>query len=316
MQVHTDFRVALSDTFKQLASENNNLIFVTSDVGKSVNAANFKDLYGERYINVGIAEQDAVGVSAGFASIGFDVIFYDYAIFAAGRAWEIIRNYICYPNLNVKIIASHGGLNVGEDGATHQAIEDIAIMRALPNMTVLVVDDPSQVSAAIKAAFSIKGPVYVRTGRMNLGNSEHSAKWEIGKSEKLREGKDATIIAIGLMVRRSLEAAELLSKMGIECRVINMRCIKPPDKDVVLKAAEETGIIITVEEHNIVGGLFSTVCEITSQYCTNAVVIPIAVHDCFGESGEGIEVMEKYGLSAKSIIQAVISSQRANNEHN
>jgi transketolase len=310
MQIHTDFRVALSDTFKQLAMENNNLIFVTADVGKSVNAENFRDVFGKRYINVGIAEQDAVGISAGFASVGFDVIFYDYAIFAAGRAWEIIRNYICYPKLNVKIIASHGGLNVGEDGATHQALEDIAIMRTLPNMTILVVDDPSQVSDAIRAAFSVKGPVYLRTGRMNLGNSGHSAKWDIGKSEKLREGKDGTIIATGLMVRRSLEAADSLSKMGIECGVINMRSIKPADREAVLKAAEDTGLIITVEEHNVIGGLFSTVSEIISPSGKNAVVVPVAVNDCFGESGQGVEIMNKYGLSAQSIVQAVINGKR------
>lgn len=311
MQVFTDFRAALGDAFKQLATENDNLIFVTSDVGKSVNAVNFQDVFGKRYINVGIAEQDAVGIAAGFASVGFDVIFYDYAIFASGRAWEIIRNYICYPNLNVKIVASHGGLNVGEDGATHQALEDIAIMRALPNMTVLVVDDPSQVSDALCAAFSIKGPVYVRTGRMNLGNSEHSVKWAIGKSEMLREGKDGTIIAIGLMVRRALEAADSLSKMGIECRVINMRSIKPADREVVSKAAEETGFIITAEEHNIFGGLFSTVSEIISSCGTNVKVIPVAVDDCFGESGPGVEVMNKYGLSAQSIVQAAINGTRA-----
>jgi transketolase len=310
MHVLTDFRVALSDAFKRLATENSNLIFVTSDVGKSVNAANFRDIFGKRYINVGIAEQDAVGISAGFASVGFDVIFYDYAIFAAGRAWEIIRNYICYPNLNVKIIASHGGLNVGEDGATHQALEDIAIMRALPNMAILVVDDPSQVSDAVKAAFSIKGPVYVRTGRMNLGNSEHSVKWAIGKSEKLRDGEDGTIIAIGLMVRRALEAADSLSKMGIECGVINMRSIKPADREVVLKAAEETGFIITAEEHNVFGGLYSTVSEIIAPSGKSAVVVPVAVDDCFGESGEGVEVMNKYGLSAQSIIQAAINGKR------
>lgn len=306
MQVHTDFRVALSETFKELALENQNLILVTPDVGKSVNAVNFKETFGKRFINVGIAEQDAVGVSAGFAIVGFDVIFYDYAIFATGRAWEIIRNYICYPNLNVKIIASHGGLNVGEDGATHQALEDIAIMRALPNMSVFVVDDPSQVSPAVRAALSIDGPVYVRIGRMNLGNSEHNTDWVIGKSEKLRDGEDVTIFAIGLMVRKALEAADSLSKMGIDCRVINMRSIKPPDKEVVLKAAEETNLIITVEEHNLIGGLFSTVSEIISQHNTSSVVIPVAVNNCFGESGNGVEVMDKYGLSTNSIIQAVI----------
>jgi transketolase len=310
MHAQTDFRVALGDVFKQLATENYNLIFVTSDVGKSVNAEHFRDVFGKRYINVGIAEQDAVGISAGFASVGFDVIFYDYAIFAAGRAWEIIRNYICYPNLNVKIIASHGGLNVGEDGATHQAIEDIAIMRALPNMTILVVDDPSQVSDAIKAAFSIKGPVYVRTGRMNLGNSVHSIRWEIGKSEKMRAGKDGTIIATGLMVKRALEAADSLSKMGIECGVINIRSIKPADREAVLKAVEETGFIITAEEHNVIGGLFSTVSEIISSSGKSAVVVPVAVNDCFGESGAGAEVMNKYGLSAQSIVQAVINGKR------
>lgn len=316
MQVHTDFRVALGDTFKQLAAENPNLIFVTSDVGKSVNAVNFRDVFGKRFINVGICEQDAVGISAGFASVGFDVIFYDYAIFAAGRAWEIIRNYICYPNLNVKIVASHGGLNVGEDGATHQALEDIAIMRVLPNMAVLVVDDPSQVTDAVKAAFSIKGPVYVRTGRMNLGNSEHNVKWEIGKSEILREGKDGTIIAIGLMVRRALEAADSLSKMGIECGVINMRSIKPVDSEVVLKAAEDTGFIITTEEHNVIGGLFSTVSEIISLSGKRAVVVPVAVNDCFGESGGGIEVMNKYGLSAQSIVQAALMVREIKNVQN
>jgi transketolase len=303
------FKQALSKTFKKLGEEKKDLVFITSDVGKSVNAEKFKDIYSERFVNVGIAEQNAVGIASGFASVGFDVIFFAYAMFAAGRAWEIIRNYVCYPNLNVKIIASHGGLNVGEDGVTHQATEDIAIMRVLPNMKVLVVEEPNQVYGAISKALSVKGPVYVRVGRADNGNITQSIKWDFGKSETLRVGKDATIIAVGLMVKHAMEAAESLSKKGIECRVINMRSVKPIDNRAILDAANETGLIVTAEEHNIIGGLFSAVTESLAMCGCSARVVPIALNDCFAESGNGFELMSKYGLSAIAIENAVFQNK-------
>lgn len=310
MQACIDFRMTLSEVFKQLGHENKDLMFVTTDVGKSVNASAFKDVFGKRYINVGIAEQNAVGVASGLANLGFDVIFYAYAIFASGRAWEPIRNYICYPNLNVKIIATHGGLNVGEDGPTHQATEDIAIMRALPNMKVLSVDDPSQVHDALKLALATPGPVYVRLGRANLGCVEHKTPWALGKSETLRDGKDAAIIATGLMVKRSLEAAEHLAQKGIECRVINMRCLKPADTEAIASAARETGLIVTAEEHNVFGGLFSIVNDALAREGQCAKVIPVAVQDCFAESGKGTEIMTKYGLGVEDIERAILTSKQ------
>ncbi len=292
------FKNSLGEAYAKIGRENNDVVFVTSDVGKSFNAENFIGEYGQRYVNVGIAEQNAAGVSAGLASLGYRVIFAAYAMFATGRAWEIIRNYICYPNLNVKIIATHGGINVGEDGATHQATEDIAIMRSLPNMKVFVVEQPSEVYAAIELALNTPGPCYVRIPRADFGDVP-SGEWACGKGVVVKEGNDGTIIATGLMVKQALLAAYELEQEGIHCGVLNMRSIKPIDK-ALLTAAAKTKNIVTCEEHNIYGGLYSSVAEVLSNY-PDIKIKAVALQDHFSESGSAIELIKKYGLSSENI---------------
>jgi len=299
------FKEALCDAYKRIGLENDKIVFVTSDVGKSVNSAEFKEVFADRFINVGIAEQNAIGVSAGVAYLGLTPIYSAYAIFASGRGWEIIRNQICYPKLNCKLVATHGGLNVGEDGVTHQATEDIAIMRSLPNMKVFVVEQPSEVYNALCAAISIPGPVYVRIGRADMGTVPSKGTWELGKGELLKEGKDSVIVSVGLMVKHALDAAEQLEREGISCCVVNMRCVKPIDKELLLNLADVTDAFVTAEEHNRIGGLYSAVLEAFSCGGIHAKVIPVALNDEFAESGNGLKVMEKYGLHSKDIINAV-----------
>ncbi len=301
------FKQELQHAFEQLG-QHENLVYLTSDVGKSVNADSFKESFGERFINVGIAEQNAICMSAGLASEGYTVLLSAYAVFASGRGWELVRNYICYPRLNVKIIATHGGLNVGQDGVTHQATEDIAIMRAIPNMTVMVVADPAQSLEAIQAAIETQGPVYLRFGRSDMGSYHHTSQWQAGKSEILTNGNDVSIIASGLMVKVALNAAEALEKQGVSCRVIDMRSIKPLDTEAVLKAASETSLIVTAEDHSIIGGLYGAVSELLAPMNTGTAVVPVGVRDCFAESGDGLKVMKKYGLDKESIIDAVVGN--------
>jgi transketolase len=296
------FKNSLGDAYGKIGKECQDVVFVTSDVGKSFNAESFIKEYGNRYVNVGIAEQNAIGVSAGLVSMGFKVIFAAYAMFATGRGWELIRNYICYPNLDVKIIATHGGINVGEDGATHQATEDIALMRSLPNMKVFVVEQPDEVYNAITLALSTPGPCYVRIPRADLG-SLPSGKWECGKGLNIVDGDDVSIIATGLMVRESLLAAQILKQEGINCRVINMRSIKPLDTKLVDLAAK-TGKIVTCEEHNIFGGLFSSVAEHLASH-SDVKIKAVALNDCFAESGSAAELMKKYKLTCDDIVRAV-----------
>lgn len=296
------FKNSLGEAYGRIGRENQDVVFVTTDVGKSFNAEHFINEYGSRYVNVGIAEQNAIGVSAGLASMDFKVIFAAYAMFASGRGWELIRNYVCYPNLDVKIIATHGGINVGEDGATHQATEDIALMRSLPNMKVFVVEQPEEVYNAITLALSTPGPCYVRIPRADFG-SLPTGKWECGKGLNLIDGDDASIIATGLMVRESLSAAEILRQEGINCRVINMRSIKPLDEELVDLAAK-TGKIVTCEEHNIFGGLFSSVAEHLASH-SDVKIAAVAINDCFAESGSAVELLKKYKLTCDDIVKAV-----------
>jgi len=253
---------------------------------------------------VGIAEANAVGISAGIATFGSPVLFTAYAIFATEKPFEQIRNMIAYPRLNVTIVATHGGINVGEDGVTHQAIEDIAIMRAIPGMRVLTVADPGELYAAVRAAVAHNGPVYVRIPRAPyevIHEDSDAVDFVIGKAEVLREGTDVTLIAAGMMVWKSLQAAEQLARDGISARVVNIRSIKPLDEAVVLAACKETGAIVTVEDHNRIGGLGGAICEFVSTHQPVPVEI-VAVNDEFAESGNGYEILDKYGLHTDAIV--------------
>lgn len=254
---------------------------------------------------MGVAEQNMITTAAGFAAAGKIPFASSFAVFATGRAFEQIRNSVAYPKLNVKIAASHAGISVGEDGASHQSIEDIAIMRALPNMNVIVPADGTETEQVIKAAALHKGPVYIRLGRLGLPVLfDETYKFEIGKANTVSDGTDVTIIACGLMVGASIEAANKLKEENISARVINMASIKPIDKDAIVKAAKETGAIVTAEEHNIIGGLGSAVAEVLAK--TEPTVLEmVGMNDTFGESGAPTELLEKYGLTANGIIDAV-----------
>lgn len=301
-------RDAYGEALIELGRENDRIVVLDADLSKSTKTYNFGQKFPQRFINVGIAEQNLMGVAAGLATTGKIPFASTFAMFATGRAFEVIRNSIAYPRLNVKICATHSGITVGEDGASHQALEDIACMRAIPNMTVIVPSDAVETRAAIQAVAELDGPVYVRLGRLAVPviNDQASYKFEIGKGVSLREGRDASIIASGLMVKEALKAAEKLEEQGIDARVINIHTIKPIDKDIIIKAARETGAIVTAEEHNIIGGLGSAVAEVVSENSPVALK-RIGIEDSFGESGKPAELMEKYGLTSDHIVEAVTS---------
>lgn len=282
------------------------IVVLDADLSKSTKTADFKKVCPERFINMGIAEANMMTVAAGLASCGKIPFASTFAMFAAGRAFEQIRNSICYPKLNVKVCATHAGLTVGEDGASHQAIEDISIMRSIPNMMVISPSDAVETEAVIKAIIDYDGPCYVRLGRsgVNVINDNPEYKFELGKAVTLREGKDATIIATGIMVDAALEAYNILSEEGIKVRVLNIHTIKPIDEEAIIKAARETGTIVTAEEHNIIGGLGSAVAEVVSGNAP-VPVLRVGVKDTFGESGKPKDLLEKYGLTAKDIVKAV-----------
>ena len=289
----------------KLGAEYPDIVVLDADLAKSTKSYEFCKHYPERFFNMGIAEQNLMGTAAGLAASGKIVFASTFAIFATGRAFEQIRNSIAYPNLNVKIAASHAGLTVGGDGATHQAIVDISIMRSLPNMIVIAPADGIEAEKAVMAAVQYEGPVYIRLGRSAVPviyGEEHEFK--IGKASQLRDGQDVTIFACGIMVKESLQAAEELAGEGISVRVINMATIKPLDEEAIIRAAKETGAIVTAEEHSIIGGLGSAVAEVLVE---NAPVplVRVGVKDTFGESGEPDELLEKYGLTVKEIKEAV-----------
>lgn len=288
-----------------------NIIVLDADLSKSTKTDTFKKVYPERHFNMGIAEANMMSVAAGLATTGKTVFASTFAMFASERACEQIRNSICYPKLNVKIGATHAGLTVGEDGASHQCVEDLAVMRALPNMIVLSPCDEVETNLAIKAAIDHDGPVYIRLGRLAV-EAVHDAetfKFELGKGVEIKEGNDLTIVATGLMVQESLKAAELLAAKGINARVIDMHTIKPIDKDILAKASKETGFIVTVEEHNITGGLGGAVCE---AICDTAPckVLRIGVEDKFGKSGTPAALLEKYGLTAQAICDKIAAAYK------
>lgn len=297
-------REAYGKALQQLAEINKNVVVLDADLSKSTKTAEFKKVAPEKFINVGIAEQDLMGVAAGLSLTGKVPFASSFAMFAAGRAYEIIRNSIAYPKLNVKIAATHAGLTVGEDGASHQCVEDISLMRTIPNMVVINPCDAEEARQAVIAAAEYDGPVYLRLGRSGveeINTSEY--KFEIGKGVTLREGKDATIVATGIMVEKALLAADILKEENIDARVINIHTIKPIDKELIMKAAKETKCIVTAEEHNIIGGLGSAVLEAIEE---NPVPVKrIGVRDTFGESGKPADLLEKYGLTEKEIAQAI-----------
>ncbi len=299
-------REAYGDTLAEIGKQNENIVVLDADLSKSTKTAVFKEACPERFLNMGIAEGNMMTVAAGLATCGKIPFASTFAIFAAGRAFEQIRNSIAYPKLNVKVCATHAGITVGEDGASHQAIEDISLMRSIPNMVVISPSDAVEASAAVKAIVEYNGPCYVRFGRLavNVINDNEDYKFEIGKAVQLREGNDVAIIATGMMVDAALEAYNTLAEEGIKARVINIHTIKPIDEAAIAAAARDCGVIVTAEEHSIIGGLGSAVSEVvTSTY--PVPVLKVGVKDTFGESGSPNELLVKYGLTADEIVKTV-----------
>ena len=296
-------RDAYGEGLCALAEVRGDLLVLDADLAAATKTGIFRKKYPEKHYDCGIAEANMMGVAAGIASTGKLVFASSFAMFAAGRAFEIIRNSICYPNLNVKIGATHAGISVGEDGATHQCNEDIALMRVLPNMTVINPADYVEAKAAVLAMASYVGPTYMRFGRLAVPiyNDEKTYKFEVGKGITIKDGKDVTIIATGLMVAEAMEAANALHEQGIDARIINIHTIKPIDRDIIVKAAKETGKIITVEEHSVIGGLGSAVGDVVLDECP-VPVIKIGVKDAFGQSGPAKDLLKEYGLCAENIV--------------
>ncbi|MBQ5702812.1 MAG: transketolase family protein [Peptococcaceae bacterium] len=294
-------RDAYGEALAELGAINNQVVVLDADLSKSTKTNDFKKVYPERFFNLGIAEQNLLGTAAGFAAAGKIPFASSFAVFAVGRAYDQIRNSIAYPNLNVKIAATHAGLTVGEDGGSHQMLEDIALMRAVPNMTVIVPADGVETKQVVMAAAEHQGPVYIRLGRPKvpvlLGDDY---KFEIGKGVVLKEGTDVTLIGTGIMVSKAMEAAELLAADGISAAVVNISTIKPLDNALVTEMAQKTGAVVTAEEHNIYGGLGSAVAEVLVETCP-VPMARVGVEDKFGESGLPDELLEKYGLTAANI---------------
>lgn len=279
------------------------IVVLDADLSKSTKTDSFKKVYPERFVNVGIAEGNMMSVAAGLSACGKIPFASSFAMFAAGRAFEQIRNSICYPKLNVKIGATHAGISVGEDGATHQCLEDIGIMRTLPNMTIINPADAAEARLAVKAAIHHEGPVYMRFGRLAVPTIfGEDYKFELGKGVRLADGKDVSIIATGLMVPYALEAKTALAEIGIDARVINIHTIKPIDSEIIIKAARETGAIVTAEEHNIIGGLGSAVAEVLAENAP-APMLRVGTRDVFGRSGVPARLFEIYGLDTKTIVE-------------
>ena len=298
-------REAYGKALVKLGKINDDVVVLDADLSKSTKTNDFCKAYPNRFFNMGIAEQNLVGAACGFAAAGKIPFASTFAMFAAGRAFEVIRNSACYPKLNVKICATHAGITVGEDGGSHQSVEDISLMRSIPNMTVLVPADGVEAEKMIFAAAEFNGPMYVRLGRSAVPTLfDEDYNFEIGKGVVLKEGNDATIIACGMMVNEAILAADMLKEENINVRVINMSTIKPIDTELIIKAAKETKAIVTAEEHSIIGGLGSAVSEVVSENCPT-IVKKVGINDCFGESGTPAELLEKYGLTAKHIVEKV-----------
>lgn len=298
-------RVAYGRALEEFGGREDIYVF-DADLKSCTMTQYFSEKYPERFYNMGIAEANMVDVAAGFATCGTTALVHTFAMFAAGRVYDQVRNNVAYPGLNVKVIGSHAGLTVGEDGATHQCIEDISLMRTIPGMTVIVPCDANETRLATKAMLDHKGPCYFRTGRCALEcvtDDFTDYRFEIGKGIQLKDGKDVTIIACGLMVQEALKAQEMLAQDGVSARVIDMHTIKPIDREIILKAASETGAIVTAEEHNVIGGLGSAVAEVLTAECLVPLEM-VGVKDVFGHSAPPQELLEKYGLTPGDIAAA------------
>lgn len=304
-------REGYGNALLELGKERDNLIVLDADLAAATKTGVFQKEFPERHINCGIAEADMIGIAAGLATCGFVPFVSSFAMFAAGRAFEQVRNSVGYPHLNVKIGASHAGISVGEDGASHQCNEDIALMRAIPGMVVINPSDVVEAKAASKAAYEYEGPVYLRFGRLAVPviNDCPDYRFEIGKGIELRGGKDCTIIATGLCVSEALTASERLLADGIDAQVINIHTIKPLDEELVIAAAKKTGRIFTVEEHSIIGGLGAAVSECLSERCPTKLT-RIGINDVFGESGPARELLHKYQLDADGIYARILSEMK------
>ena len=305
----TATRAAYGHALKTEVYKNPNVVVLEADLGNATKSNAFKEVAPERYFNMGISEQDLIGTAAGFAAAGKIPLASTFAVFATGRAFEQIRNSVCYPKLNVKICATHAGLTVGADGGSHQAIEDISLMRTLPNMTVINPADAKEAEAAVLAAIDYQGPVYIRLGRAETKDiHDDSYHFEWGKAEVLRQGSDVSIFATGIMTAKALDAAETLAKQGIQAEVINVHTIKPLDEETVIASAKKTGKVVTAEEHSIIGGLGSAVAEVLARQCPTKQAF-VGVQDSFGESGSPDDLLEKYGLTAEAIVKAAVGLQ-------
>lgn len=305
----TATRAAYGHALKTEVYKNPNVVVLEADLGNATKSNAFKEVAPERYFNMGISEQDLIGTAAGFAAAGKIPLASTFAVFATGRAFEQVRNSVCYPKLNVKICATHAGLTVGADGGSHQAIEDISLMRTLPNMTVINPADAKEAEAAVLAAIDYQGPVYIRLGRAETKDiHDDSYHFEWGKAEVLRQGADVSIFATGIMTAKALDAAETLAKQGIQAEVINVHTIKPLDEETVIASAKKTGKVVTAEEHSIIGGLGSAIAEVLVRQCPTKQAF-VGVQDSFGESGSPDDLLEKYGLTAEVIVKAAVGLQ-------
>lgn len=299
-------RASYGNALVEIGNESDKLIVLDADLAAATQTAIFKKAYPQRHIDCGIAEANMTCIAAGLSTCGYIPFISTFAMFAAGRAFEQVRNSIGYPGLNVKIGATHAGISVGEDGASHQCNEDIALMRTIPGMTILNPSDDVEARAAVHAAFELEGPVYLRFGRLAVPvyNDEASYKFEVGKGIELRDGIDCTIIATGLEVSESLKAAEILEKQGIDVQLINIHTIKPLDEEIVISAAKKTGRIFTVEEHSVIGGLGDAVAGVLAEKWPTKLT-KIGINDVFGESGPAVELLHKYELDAEGIAKRI-----------
>lgn len=299
-------RASYGEALVELGAEHDDFVVLDADLAAATQTGKFKAAYPDRFFDAGIAEGNMMGIAAGVATTGRVAFASTFAMFAAGRAFEQIRNSIGYPHLNVKIGATHAGISVGEDGATHQCNEDVALMRTIPGMTVVVPADDVEAKAAVRAAYETDGPFYLRFGRLAAPviNDPATYKFELGRGIVMREGTDVTIVACGLMVSAVLEAAEALAAEGISAEVINMHTIKPLDEDTLVASASKTGRVVTVEEHSVIGGLGEAVCGALAERCP-VPVKKVGMYDVFGESGPAVDLLNKYGLNAEGVASAV-----------
>lgn len=297
-------REGFGATLVKLADEGKDFLALDADLAAATKSGVFKKKYPERFYNCGIAEQNMMSIAAGIAATGKKVFASSFAMFASGRAFEQVRNSIGYPHLGVVICATHGGISVGEDGATHQCCEDLALMRTIPGMTVINPADVIEASLAVRAAYELDGPCYIRFGRLAVPVVfDENYKFCIGKGVELKEGNDVTIIATGLLVGEAMKAHDILKEEGVNARIINMATIKPLDNDIVIKAAKETGALVTAEEHSVIGGLGSAVCDVTAAECP-VPVVKVGVQDTFGMSGPAEELLDKFGFRAPDLVKA------------